>query len=146
MATQYIYLSGTAMWPKLKTPDTKFDTEGIFSLDLILDDASIAKFKASGIRVDLRTDAEGKKFVKIKRNNKKLIKGEVKTLGPPKVLDKEGQPLPENIIVGNGSKVTCKVAVFDTMKGKGHTLEAVRVDDLIQYMRDIDDTKEGAPF
>lgn len=144
MATQYIYLSGTAMWPKLKTPDTKFDVEGVYNLDLILDEASRKKFKEAGIRVEMRETPDGEKFVKLKRQHKKLIKGDVKTLGPPKVLDSEGNTLADNILIGNGSKVTCKVAVFDTMKGKGHTLEAVRVDELVVYEKH--DEAEGAPF
>ena len=143
MATQYIYLSGIAMWPKLKTPDTKFDVEGVYNLDLILDDPSMKKFKEAGIRVEMR-EKDGKKFVKLKRQHKKLIKGEVKTLGPPKVFDNDGNPLGDHILIGNGSTVTCKVAVFDTMKGKGHTLEAVRVDGLIAYEKA--DSGEGAPF
>jgi len=142
MATKKVYLSGTCNWAKLHVPDTKFDVEGVYTIDMYLDEASKAKFQEAGIRVDEREDKEGHMYVRFKRQHKKLIKGEVKTQGPPQVLDKEGEPF--NGLVGNGSKVTCKVAVFDTMKGKGHTLEAVRVDELVAYEKP--DANGGAPF
>jgi hypothetical protein len=54
------------------------------------------------------------------------------TYTPPEVLDKDNQPFTK--LIGNGSTVTCKVIIYDTIKGKGHRLEAVRVDDWVEYV------------
>ena len=35
--------------------------------------------------------------------------------------------------IGNGSEVTIKVAAYSSVKGKGHRLEAVKVENLIPY-------------
>jgi hypothetical protein len=37
--------------------------------------------------------------------------------------------------IGNGSTVTCKISVYDTQLGKGHQLEAVRVEELVEYVK-----------
>ena len=72
-------------------------------------------------------------FISLKRPHTKMIKDAIVTLGPPTVLDKDNNEYKEQTNVGNGSTVTCKVVVYDTVKGKGHTLEAVRVDDLVVF-------------
>ena len=135
MATKTYYLSGDVMYPKLVTPDTKFNEQGIYSLDLFMDNDSWEKFEKSEAQLKVR-DRDGRKFVTFKRPAKKLIKGEVVDLGPPDVLNEDNTPFDtEKVLVGNGSKVTIKVNIYDTMKGKGHTLEAVRVDNLVPYER-----------
>ena len=135
MATKTYYFSGDVMYPKLVTPDTKFNEQGIYSLDLFMDDDSWNKFEKSGAQLKVR-DRDGRKFVTFKRPAKKLIRGEAVDLGPPDVINADNTPFDTgSVLVGNGSKVTVKVNVYDTMKGKGHTLEAVRVDDLVVYER-----------
>lgn len=83
----------------------------------------------------MKTDDDGK-YVTFSRPISKIIKDETKEQGPPWVLwEVEGEEVdfddPRRI--GNGSVVTCKISVYDTRMGKGHTLEAVRVDDLVEY-------------
>ena len=53
--------------------------------------------------------------------------------GPVKVLDKDGNPHPDNI--GNGSVVVCKLSVYDTTAGRGMRLEAVMVEELKAYTK-----------
>jgi hypothetical protein len=134
MASKNFYFSGIAEWAKLTKPDTKFNAEGIYSLDLFLDDISWDKFRESGVQLKVK-EKNGQQFVTFKRPHKKLIKGEVVELGRPVILDQDDIELEEPPLVGNGSRVTCKVSVYDTAKGKGSTLEKVRIDELVVYDR-----------
>lgn len=142
MATKTYYFSGTVMYPKLVTPDTKFNKEGIYTLDLFMDDDSWEKFERSGAQLKVR-DRDGAKFVTFKRPARKMIKADIVEMGPPDVLQADNTPFDMTKLVGNGSKVTVKVNVYDTMKGKGHTLEAVRVDELHEYVREAPDHGEA---
>lgn len=130
MATQTYYFSGEAVFPHLIKPDTKFDQAGIWHISVILDDASKAEYAASGMRVGAKI-FEGKETIKFSRPVQKLMKNELVKFEKPVVIDSKDQPL--TALIGNGSKVTVKVIVFDTMRGKGHRLEAVKVNELIEY-------------
>lgn len=44
-------------------------------------------------------------------------------------IERRGKP----IVIGNGSDVLVRVAVYDTLKGKGQRLESVKILDLIEY-------------
>jgi hypothetical protein len=127
LATKIIYLTGKAKWAKVRTPDEKYDN---FTIDLFPTKESWGEFKASGMEVRPKRADEGE-YITLRRPNNKLIKNEIVTFGPPKVLNPD-ETVFEGLI-GNGSTVTLKVAVYDTIKGKGHRLEAVRVDDLVVY-------------
>lgn len=128
MATKIIYLSGSAKWAKVRTPDEKYDN---YTIDLYPTKDAWGEFKASGMEVRPKRDDKGVEFITLRRPNRKLIKGELVEFGPPKVLNPD-ETVFEGLI-GNGSEVTVRVAVYDTQKGKGHRLEAVRVDTLIPY-------------
>lgn len=143
MATKTFYFSGTCKWAKLNKPDTKYNN---FGIDLYLDEKSWDAFKKSELQLKVKKDDDGS-FVSFKRPVSKLIKGELVDFGKPEMLDAGGQPMDNEILVGNGSEVTCKVVVYDSAKGKGHRLEAVRVDNLIEYGGDtLGNEPEGSPF
>jgi hypothetical protein len=125
--TKILYLSGTAKWAKLIEPDKKFNN---WTLDLYLDDKSVDNFKKAELELQLRSSDEGP-FIKLRRPVAKLIKNELVQYDPPQVTDQGGNKV--TALVGNGSKVTCKVEVFGTVKGNGHRLDAVRVDELVEY-------------
>lgn len=127
MATETFYLSGKARYPRLTKPDDKYD---LYSIGVILDAKSQAEFEASGMQMKPKS-YNGDTFVTFRRPNKKIIKDELVKFGPPKVLDKDGKTI--TALVGNDSDVTVKVSVYDSAKGKGHRLDAVRVDNLIEF-------------
>lgn len=127
MSTQMVYLTGITKWAKVHKPDEKYQN---FSLNLYLDKNSWATYSESGIGVTPKEDDDGK-FVTLRRPVSKVIKGDLVKFGPPAVFDKDQKPITDP--VGNGSRVTVKVAVFDTIKGKGHRMEAVRVDELVEF-------------
>lgn len=121
------FFSGTAKWAGKKLG--KYDT---YTFDFYPDEVSLAAYKTSGIRVSPKTDDDGKVFYKLKRD-KSLTKkdGTVIDLGPPSFLNADGTEFTG--LVGNGSKVTAKVAVYPTGAGVGHRWEALRIDDLVVY-------------
>lgn len=134
MSTDIYYFRGIAEWAKVHKPDEKFQ---VYTIDLFLDRPSQKLFKDSHLQLELREDKPDKGvYVKFRRPETKLVKKEVISVGPPTVLiRKEGTEdyIPFSDPIGNGSEVTIKVSVFDTMKGKGHQLEVVAVEELIPY-------------
>lgn len=100
-------------------------------------------------------------YIKLDRDAHKVIKGNMVHFSGPVILNNEGKVIvdyvdrEENkriysfssadknkverrgkpILIGNGSRVRVKIAVYDTIKGKGTRLEEVQVLDLIEYER-----------
>lgn len=126
--TQTIYVEGVVKWPRVYQDqmDTKYGDK--FHITLYPDEAGIHLLKSSGSRLKWKEDEDGS-FVKITRDNMKNFKGKEEILGPPKVIDKDNNPF--SLRIGNGSKVTAKVSVYDSAFGKGTRLEAVRVDEYV---------------
>lgn len=132
MATKIFYFTGIAMWAKVQKPDDKY---GKYTLDLYLDPPSMDKFKESGLQLKVREGDNGT-YVRFSRAEEKFIKGDTVKMGKPEVLlldAQSGEYATFDGLIGNGSEVVCKVAVYNTEKGMGHTLEAVAVDNLVEY-------------
>lgn len=129
MASNYYYLSGKAKWAKLFKPDDKYKN---WQIQVYLDAASMKQYDESGMTMAKKQDDDGV-FVTFRRPEAKVIKDELVKFDPPTVLDTDGNKLEQ--LVGNGSDVTIKVIVYDTMKGKGHRLEAVKVNKLVPYVK-----------
>lgn len=129
MAETY-YFSGVAKWAKVykHNMDKKFGDR--YTICVYLDELSKKKYEMSGIQTALKEDEEGQ-FAQFKRNDKQLIKGELVEFGPPEILGMDGI----DALIGNGSEVTVRVQVFDTVKGKGSRLEKVRVDTLVPFAK-----------
>lgn len=134
MASSYYYLTGKAKWARLFTPDEKYKN---YKIDLALDDASKEIFAESGMTMTPKTQEDGT-YITFRRPEMKLIKNEPVKFEAPAVTDKDGNKVES--LIGNGSNVTIKVVVYDTVKGKGHRLEAVRVNTLVPYEK----PQEGA--
>ena len=122
-----MYMQGKSYWARVHKPDEKYNR---YTLDFYPDEASWKAYKSSGLQLKERESEHGtyvKLVVPAARMTKKgdVIKATVE------VLDEDNQPTTENI--GNGSEVTVKIEVFDTEKGPGHRLLAVRADKLVEY-------------
>lgn len=129
MATKYFKFKGPAKWAQVYKPDEKYNN---YKIQVYLDEKNKAEYIKSGIQVEIKKDEDGE-YVVFRRPHAKLIKTEAVTLGPPKVEDKDRQPFTSTI--GNGSLVEVDVSVYDTIKGRGHTLNAVKVIDHVEYVR-----------
>lgn len=125
MPSQYVKFTGKCEWAQLQKPDPKYDN---YKITVYLDGANLDKFKKTGLQLEPKTTEQGV-CVTFRRPSKKLIKSELVEFGPPKLSGDEGK------LVGNGSTVEVDVVVYDTIKGKGHRLEAVKVLNLVEYVR-----------
>ena len=121
-------MSGTAGWAHLGSPG-KF---GNYTVDMYLDEDSWDKFEAVGLQLKPKEGDNGK-FVTFRRPpQQQLMSGKVIEHGAPKIVDAEGVDFEEPSRIWQGSKLTCRLVVYDTLKGKGHRLEAVRVEELAE--------------
>lgn len=128
MATKVIYVTGPCKWARVYKPDEKY---GNYSIEVYPDKASMVALAESGIQVSPKEDEEGI-YYKFRRDDKKLINNELVEFGPPKVVDKDLTAFDK--LIGNTSNVTLKISVYDTKtKGKGHRLEMIRVNNLVEY-------------
>lgn len=126
MATQYYNFKGTLRWGRLNSPDDKYKN---YYAEVYMDEGEATKVKTSGLQLTFKEDENGH-YVKFRRPETKVIKGELVKFEPPKVT------LNDEVyegIVGNGSEVLLNIAVYDTMKGKGHRLNSVKVLNLVEY-------------
>lgn len=143
MATRTIFLSGTAKWAKLNVPDKKYNYYG---LDLYLDEESTKTFHESGLQVKKKTGEDGD-FYSFRRDAEKLIKSDLVKFDPPELFDgNNNKMVDDRPLIGNGSKVTCKIATYDTVKGIGHRLESVRIDELVEYEGEPPEDTSDHPF
>lgn len=137
------YFRGVGKWCKVQTPDKKF---GFYTLDLYLDDESLQMFKDSGLGLKLRESEDGL-YIKLRREPERLIAGDVVNIGPPKVFLLSGDKAePFDGLIGNGSKIVCKVSVYDGPRGKGHRLESVGVEELVEFVGGEVVNEEEFPF
>lgn len=132
MATYYF--SGEARYAKVYQPVETYDKEGQeWTIDVKLDDESKDLFEESGCQ--LRPSKDNLKFYTFRRPVQKEINGDTVNYEAPRVVDANNQPFNQKI--GNGSKVTIKVEIYGTRKGKGHRLEAVRVEEHVPFDGDV---------
>lgn len=136
--SKFHYFTGPCKWAKVYDPD-EYNGERKWKIDVFLNKNEIKSLKESGLKLKVKEDEEGLKFVTFSRPVVKEIKGEMVDFDPPKVLDKDHNPITD--LIGNGSLVTAKVLVYNSAMGPGHRLEAVRVDNLVSY--DPDAQQQG---
>ncbi len=121
--TQYFYFPGIARFVR----SDKADQYGNYVCKIELDGDALADYRASGIQVAV----DDTNAIFFRRPHQKLINGEIITLGSPEIVDAAGKPCSD--MIGNGSKIVAKVKAYPTKKGKGHTLEAIQVRELVKY-------------
>lgn len=135
MASIYIYLSGKAAWAHRLFETDNYLGKEFWSITLYPDPKSLRTFDAAKLLQRKKEDDEGVK-VQFKRQTKKpwkLKAGEKANFEPPAVVDADGSPWPSDKLIGNGSEVTLKLEIYNTMKGKSSRLESVRVDNWVEY-------------
>lgn len=127
MPTQYYNFTGICKWAKVQQPDKKFN---VYTIDLFMDQKNLDLFKESGIQLTIKQDPELGAYVTFRRPVAKLINGELQEYNAPRVrLDGEEY----DGLIGNGSKVKVLVSVYDSIKGKGHTMLGVDILELVPY-------------
>lgn len=142
MAVQdYVYLTGKCKWGVGLFAPSPFNKYGI---KLNLDNASLSivlDLKKKGIQNDINKDEDGY-WVNLSRPSQINIRGALRTMTPPVVISADGQPWNKDKGIGDGSDVTCKVAVrkwkspIGNKEGISLRLESVRIDHLVDFTTD----------
>lgn len=145
MSTKYYKWNGTFKWARVYPDDidTDFIEEGEYHVNFYPDDESWDSIEESGLKLKKREDDDGS-YITLRRRQEGERNGEIIVYGPPKVYlhaepDFTGK-------IGNGSKGTVNVQVYDGRKGKGHRLNAINVTELVEYTPGTFDPSKELPF
>jgi hypothetical protein len=144
MATQKVFFSGTFKWAKLNEKNASVypdDDKGPFcSVDFYFDNKEDLKvFKSFKTRNTVKIDDEtGEQFVQFRRylNHKSIPEfGGVREV---KIKNEEGEVSDFTDLIGNLTKGTIKLSVYDHAYGTACRLEGVLITKLVPYEK-----KEG---
>ena len=132
-------MSGTAYWASVIAPNTKFDADGVWTIDVgNLDDLNKKKAQKDGLTIKNKGD-EKEDFVTFKRKVRNA-KGNLNR--QPNVVDANKRLITETMI-GNGSKVNVLYEPFEWnfggKTGVSADLRAVQVTELVPYTTEEDD-------
>lgn len=134
MSTKVYEFSGETLYAKVYGEGDKEYKN--WNLPLILDKPSEGLFDQSGLRLQRSKIPDGREQVKFRRDHEKIIGKDTVKFDAPKVFESDGVT-PFTQLLGNGSVVIARVAVYDTKKfGKGHRLESIRVIKHVEYLTD----------
>jgi hypothetical protein len=133
---EHVYLSGKCRWSKGLFTPSGFKKYGFKvnldnpSLSIVLD------LKKRGIKNELIKDEEGY-WINLTRPSEINVRNQIKAMLPPIVITAEGKPWNVDKPIGDGSDVTCKVAVrtYKTpfgVEGISIRLESVKIDSLVE--------------
>ena len=137
-------ISGDAYWAHVITPNTKYNTEGEWTIEVCnLDEVNKGIAEADGLKVKSDADHPEKgDFVPLKQ----YARTKEGVFRPMNVKDSQKNPFPTNERIGNGSKVKASYypRPYEQFGGgvKGN-LQGVQVLDLIPYNVDDFDVVEG---
>lgn len=127
-------LNGKAYWASVVTPNTTFDEDGVYSIDLAVDEENKKSAVTEGLSIKNKGDERGD-FVTIKRKAKRKD-GSLNRA--PDIMDNMKRPL-QNTLIGNGSTVNVLFKTYEwnhkptNRSGKSADLQAVQVVNLIPY-------------
>lgn len=155
MATKYQNLKVKLKWAKVYEPDAFMGAENWKVSAYPVDEKEWDKFKATGLELGIKTDADGE-YITLRRPTKKLIKDELVVFAPPEITGvvnvtyenelgervrqyNKGDKVKlvtngEQEIIPNGSLAIVNFSYYDTIKGKGHRLESLRILELAEYI------------
>jgi len=131
-------LKGNAYWASITSPNTTFDSDGVWTIDVGNLDAKNKKMaQEDGLNVKNKGDDRGD-FVTIKRKVKNK-RGDLNKA--PEVVDAQKRAM-INTLIGNGSEVNVLYSTYDWefggKSGVSADLRAVQVTNLIPYNADAD--------
>ena len=138
-------ISGTAYWASITSPNTTFDADGTWSIDVgNLDADNKALAEKDGLAIKNKGDDRGD-FVSIKRNVRRK-NGDFNN--KPTLMDSQKRNMKDTLI-GNGSEVSVLYSTYQwEFKGRSGTnadLRAVQVTNLIPYQNDMEDAFDVVP-
>lgn len=146
MTAELIELEGIANWAKVfefnRDKNEDFHGEGgAYTVEVQLEKEELDKLTKSGSRLKPKLTDDG---ISIRFKRKHINQSGIEEFGgPPKVVDADKNPFPDDTLIGNGSKVKVYVSVYDTKMGKGTRLEGMQVLDLVEYESDYEEGSGG---
>jgi len=132
-------ITGTAYWAAITNPNTTFDSDGIWSIDVAnLDKKNLEMVKKDGLAIKNKGDDRGD-FVTVKR---KVRRKDGSLNRAPDLVDGQKRTM-TNTLIGNGSKVNVHYTTYEwEFKGRAGVsadLRAVQVVELIPYNTEADE-------
>tara|TARA_R100001244_G_scaffold52681_2_gene45775 strand:- start:1539 stop:2003 length:465 start_codon:yes stop_codon:yes gene_type:complete len=126
-------ITGKAYWASIATPNTTFDPDGIWTVDVgNLDKDSIDQLKNDGLTVKNKGDDRGD-FVTIKR---KVRRKDGQMNRTPDLVDAKKRQM-TNTMIGNGSDINVLYSTYDWefkgRKGTSADLKSIQVTNLIPF-------------
>tara|TARA_R100000008_G_scaffold63740_1_gene40905 strand:+ start:1300 stop:1785 length:486 start_codon:yes stop_codon:yes gene_type:complete len=131
-------VKGNAYWASITSPNTTFDSDGVWSIDVgNLDKKNIEIAKADGLSIKNKGDDRGD-FVTVKR---KVRRKDGSMNKAPEVVDAQKRNM-IGTLIGNGSEVNVLYTTYEwEFKGRSGIsadLRAVQVTNLVPYNVDAD--------
>ena len=131
-------IKGSAYWASIVSPNTTFDSDGVWSIDVgNLDKKNIEIAKNDGLEIKNKGDDRGD-FVTVKRKVRRKD-GNMNKL--PEVVDAQKRNM-IGTLIGNGSEVNVLYSTYEwEFKGRSGVsadLRAIQVTNLVPYNTDAD--------
>ena len=131
-------IKGSAYWASIVSPNTTFDSDGVWSVDVgNLDKKNIEIAKNDGLEIKNKGDDRGD-FVTVKR---KVRRKDGNMNKAPEVKDAQKRTM-INTLIGNGSEVNVLYSTYEwEFKGRSGVsadLRAIQVTNLVPYNTDAD--------
>ena len=131
-------IKGSAYWASIVSPNTTFDSDGVWSIDVgNLDKKNLEVAKNDGLEIKNKGDDRGD-FVTVKR---KVRRKDGSMNKAPEVKDAQKRTM-INTLIGNGSEVNVLYSTYEwEFKGRSGVsadLRAIQVTNLVPYNVDAD--------
>jgi hypothetical protein len=126
--------SGLAYWASVRNPNLKY--EPVYTVDLVVDEEVAAKYEGKGFKVKtlVVNDEVVGKALQIKR---KVNGPDGMVRKAPRLVDVQKNPIDDDVLVGNGSKVRVQFSEWEVNNRygefKGLDFQGMQVVDLVSY-------------
>lgn len=131
-------IQGKAYWASVMRPNTTFDSDGVWTVDVSLDAKNKKIAEGDKLTIKNKGDDRGD-YVTVKRNVRRKDGSFNKA---PQVMDSQKRVMKETLI-GNASEISVLYTTYDwEFKGRSGTnadLRAIQVKNLVPYQNDTED-------